>query len=161
MPRKRKSDQKSADTTSAGPEPPVPEPLVSQPADPEPKAEVPNTDGQTFAERVGQRKWKPVPDPYEISTDPVAGVRLFESKRDRQMAFKFGSGRPEDKPGEAVLDLLREAGYIWKPEYRIWAHPVRPDSAMSTRIEAGWLFEELRHLVRAEKGIPAGQDLPF
>ena len=161
MPRKRKSNQKSTETSTAGPEPPTPEPSLRQPPEPKPKIEEPVSAGQNFAQRVGQRKWKPVPDPLEISTDPLAGIRLFESKRDRQMAFKFGAGRPEDRPSQAIVEMLMEGGYEEKLEDGIWTHSVRPDSAMNTRIEAGWLFEELRHLLRAEKGIPAWQDLPF
>ncbi|HLJ95895.1 MAG TPA: hypothetical protein VKU02_22160 [Gemmataceae bacterium] len=46
-------------------------------------------DGQTFAERVGQKKRVTAPDPFGIARDNFAGVRLFESKQDRQMAIKF------------------------------------------------------------------------
>ena len=64
------------------------------------------------------------------------------------MAIKFGQGRPEDKPSQAVIDLLKEAGYRWNPADRIWAHTVRSDSAMSTRIEAEWLYQEIRQMIR-------------
>ena len=53
------------------------------------------------------------------------------------MAIKFGEGRPEDKPSQAVIDTMKEAGYRWNPSDRIWAHPVRPESAMSTRHRSG------------------------
>ena len=46
----------------------------------------------SFAERVGKKQWKPAPDPFGIVTDYQVGVRLFESKNDRQMAFMFGDG---------------------------------------------------------------------
>ena len=118
-------------------------------------------DGQSFADRVGQKKWVPAPDPFGIATDNLAGVRLFESKQDRQMAIKFGEGRPEDKPSQAVIDKMKEAGYRWNPADRIWAHPVRPDSAMSTRIDAEKLYQEVRQMIRQEKGIEAGQEVPF
>ena len=83
------------------------------------------------------------PDPFGIATDHLAGVRLFESKQDRQMAIKFGDGRPEDKPSQAVIDRMKEAGFRWNPADRIWAHPVRPESAMRTRIEAERLYQEV------------------
>jgi hypothetical protein len=145
MSRKRTPDQESTETTTAVSDPPAAE------AKPE---------GQSFADKVGQRKWIPAPDPFGIATDNLAGVRLFESKRDRQMAIKFGQGRPEDKPSQAVIDLLKEAGYRWKPADRVWTHPVTPDSAMSTRIEAEWLYQEIRQIIRQEKGIEPGQELP-
>lgn len=115
-----------------------------------------NDNQQSFAERVGQRKFASAPDPFGIAADYVAGVRLFESKRDRQMALKF-----DEKPGQAVIDKLKEAGYRWNPADRIWAHPVRADSAMTTRIEAERLYQEVRQMVRQEKGIETSPEIPF
>jgi hypothetical protein len=146
MSRKRTPDKESTETPATVAEPPAAE------AKPE---------GQTFAERVGQKKWVATPDPFGIATDNVTGIRLFESKQDRQMAIKFGEGRPEDKPSQAVIDKLKEAGYRWNPADRIWAHPVWPDSAMTTRIEAEKLYQELRQMIRREKGIEARQEVPF
>ena len=84
-------------------------------------AEPPAPEGQSFAERVGQKKRPAAPDPFGIATDNLAGIRLFESRHDRQMAIKFGEGRPEDKPSQAVIDKLKDAGYRWNPADRIWA----------------------------------------
>jgi hypothetical protein len=116
-------------------------------------------DSPSFAERVGPRKWVPAPDPFGIVTDYQVGVRLFESKKDRRMAIKFGEGRPEDKPSQAVIDHLKEAGYRWNPSEKIWAHPVRSDTAMSTRIEAERLHREICDMIRQEKGIEAGPEV--
>ena len=125
----------------------------------EPAAAETNAQGQSFADRVGQKKR--APDPFGIAADSVAGVRLFESKRDRQMAIKFGDGRPEDKPSQAVIDTMKEAGYRWNPVDRLWAHPIHADSAMATRIEAERLYQEVRQMIRQEKGIETGQEIPF
>jgi hypothetical protein len=88
------------------------------------------------------------PDPFGIAGDYVAGVHLFESRQDRQMAIKF-----DEKPGQPVLDRLKEAGYRWNPSERVWTHPVRQASAMSTRIEAKRLFQDIRESIRHEKGL--------
>ena len=109
--------------------------------------------GQGFAEKVGKKKWTPAPDPFGLAVDNVAGVRLFESKQDRQMAMKFGNGHIEDKPSQAVIDRLKVAGYRWNPSERIWAHPVRMESAMSTRVEAKRLYLEVCQMIRMEKGV--------
>jgi hypothetical protein len=143
--RERTPDETSTETTTA----------TAEPAGPETE-----TDRPSFAERVGQRKWVADPDPFGIASDNLAGVRLFESKRDRQVAIKFGEGRPEDKPGQTVIDRLKEAGYHWNPTDRIWAHPVG-DSAMSTRIQAERLYQEVRQMVRKDKGIESGPEVPF
>ena len=147
MSRKRAPGQEpAAEGTSAVAEPPVNETQA---------------EGRSFAERVGQRKVSFAPDPFGIAADYVAGVQLFESKRERQMAIKFGQGRPEDKPSQAVIEMVKEAGYRWNPADRIWSHPVRPESAMTTRIEAERLYQGVRQMIRQEKGIDAGQEIPF
>jgi hypothetical protein len=143
--RKRSSDQPSTETTTAVAEPPAAET---------------NPDRASFAERVGQKKWAPA-DPFCIATDNLAGVRLFESKRDRQMAIKFGEGRLEDKPSQTVIDKMKEADYRWNPSDRIWAHPIGADSAMSTRITGQRLYQEVCQMIRQEKGIEAGHEVPF
>src|SRR5579862_2752709 len=91
-------------------------------------------DQHSFAERVGRRKPVSGPDPFEIAVDVATGVRLFESKRDQQVAIKFGEGRPEDKPSQAVIELLKQAGFRWNRSHKIWARALTPESSMSTRI---------------------------
>jgi hypothetical protein len=145
-PRKHTPDQESPETTTAVAEPPAAEAKA---------------DGQSFADRVGQKKSVAAPDPFGIATDTLAGVRLFESKRDRQMAIKFGQGRPEDKPSQAVIDKMKEAGYRWNPSDKIWVHPVTSQSALSIRIEAEKLYQEVRQMIRQEKGIEAAPEVPF
>ena len=97
-----------------------------------------------------------IPDPFGIASDNLAGVRLSESKRDRRMAIQFGQGRPEDKPSQDVLDTMKGAGYRWNPSERMWTHPVHPESAMTTRIEAERLYEDVCQMIRQEKGIETG-----
>ena len=54
------------------------------------------------------------------------------------MAIKF-----DEKPSRAVLDKMHDAGWVWKQADRIWAHAVTPESAMSTRIKAERLYQEV------------------
>jgi hypothetical protein len=153
MSRKRTSDQTPSTETTAA----VAEPGAAA-NDNTPAAD----DNQpSFAERVGQKQRPSAPDPFGIAGDYLAGVRLFESKQDRQMAIKFGEGRPEDKPSQAVIDKLKDAGYRWNPNHKIWTQPVRGDSAMRTRIDAERLYQEIRTMIREEKGIEPGQEVPF
>ncbi len=135
----------------AAPTPPLAPPLVEA-ADPIP----------SFAERVGPKKvWPAAADPFAVAADALAGVRLFESRRDRQMAIQFADGRAADKPSRAVIDTMKEAGYRWNPSDRVWAHPVRPESARGTRIEAERLYQEVCTMIRQEKGVESGPEIPF
>ena len=147
MSRKRTPDEQPAEVSTAVAEPP---------AAANGNAPAANDNKPSFAERVGQRQRVSAADPYGIAGDYLAGIRLFESKRDRQMALKF-----EEKPSQAVIDKLKDTGYRWNPVDKIWAHPVRADSAMSTRIEAERLYQEVRQMIREEKGIETSQEVPF
>jgi hypothetical protein len=146
MSRKRTPDepstQREAAATTATAEPPSPE----------------NTEQtQTFVERLEQQRRRArIPDPFGIARDNEAGVRLFESRRDRVMAIEF-----DEKPSQPVLDALKGAGYRWNPRDKVWVHPVQLESARTTRIEASRLYEQVRGMIRQEKGIEAAPEIPF
>jgi hypothetical protein len=122
----------------------------------DPSAPDAGAEPRSFAERVGRRKPVSGPDPFEIAVDVAAGVRLFESKRYRQVAIKF-----VDKPSPAVIDKLKEAGFRWNRNDKIWARPVTADAAMSVRIEAERLYQEVRDMIRQDKGTEAEQGVPI
>jgi len=154
MSRKRKSTTQESTNDTSSP--------TSEPSDATPGVEPATNASQTgFAAQVGQRTGIPIPDPFSIAGDYLAGVRLFESKRDRQIAIKFGEGRPEDKPSQEVIGKLKETGYRWNPADRIWAHPLEPASAMTTRIDGEKLFQDICQMIRKEKGIATEQHIPF
>ncbi|HZZ80812.1 MAG TPA: hypothetical protein VFE62_20080 [Gemmataceae bacterium] len=160
MSRKRKSETNSIDVTTDATEQSsekIPTATVAPPAD----APALNQANAGHADRVGQRKYDPAPDPFGIATDSVARVRLFESTEDRQVALKFGDGSTEQKPSQAVIDKVKAAGFRWNPQHRIWTFPVRQDSARTTRIDAEKLFQEVRQMIRREKGLENGQGVPL
>lgn len=162
MARKRKSttqEEPPAVTTSSTTSTVVAEPI---PGIAEPPAGITEQTSDatenrpSFAERVGQRKGTIQPDPFGIAGDYLAGVRLFESRRDHQMALKF-----VEKPSHAVISKLKEAGYRWNPADMIWAQPVWPATAMTTRIKAERLYQEISQMIREEKGIENSPEIPF
>jgi hypothetical protein len=159
MPRKRKPDQPAKDAEAA-----TTTMLMEEQADtivePEPAAVVEQTPPEqtpTFVERFAGRSNRPlVPDPFAIALDNEAGVRLFENKQARVMALKF-----DDKPAQPILDKVKDAGFRWNPTDLVWTKPVRGDSAMATRIDAERLYQEVRQMIRQDKGVDAEQDIPF
>jgi hypothetical protein len=155
MSRKRTPDQKPTDTNTTEA---TAQDTGTATAEPTPAANdnvaAANDNRPSFAERVGQRMRVSAADPYVIAADPALGVRLYESKRDRQMAIKF-----EDKPSRAVLDRMHDAGWVWKQADKIWAHAITPETAATTRIRAERLYQEACTMIRQEIG--AGQEVPF
>jgi hypothetical protein len=167
MPRKRKSKETTTDTETAAATATIeaqPDTSVEPQADtsvaPEPAPiveQTPTDQTPSFVERLGERISRAVtPDPYTIALDNAAGVRLFESRRDRVMAIRF-----DEKPAQPVIDRIKEEGYRWNATDRVWTHAVQSDSAMSTRIDAERLYQEVRQMIRHDKGIDANQDIPF
>jgi hypothetical protein len=155
MTRKRTSDQKTTETsTNETAATDTSTAVAGPPAAANDNLPAANDNQPSFAERVGQRVRVSAADPYVIAADPVLGVRLYESKRDRQMAIKF-----DEKPSRAVLDRMHDAGWVWKQAYRIWAHALTPESAVSTRINAERLYQEICKMIRQEIG--AGQEVSF
>ena len=155
MSRKRTPDQQTTETTTT--ETTAPETgtaLAEPPAAANDNAPAANDNRPSFAERVGQRIRVSAADPYVIAADHVIGVRLYESKRDRQMAIKF-----EEKPSRAVLDKMHDAGWGWRQADKIWAHAITEETAAVTRIKAERLYQECRTMIRQEIG--AGQEVPF
>ena len=152
MPRKRKSDQPTkAPETAQEPE------AATATITAEPQATQTSESPPSFVERLGERSNRMVmPDPFGIAGDNLAGVRLFESRRDRVMAIKF-----DQRPSQAVIDMVKKAGYRWNPTDQVWTHPVLAGSAMSTRIDAERLYQEVRQMIRQDRGIINEQDIPF
>ena len=155
MSRKRTPDQQTTDTSTT--------PTTAQdtgtaiaepPAAANDNTPAANDNQRSFAERVGQRVRVSAADPYVIAADPALGVRLYESKSDRQMAIKF-----EEKPSRAVLDKMHDAGWVWRQADKIWAHALTPESAATTRIKSERLYQEVCTMIRQEIG--AGQEVPF
>ncbi len=171
MPRKRTTDQSSTDSDSSDlpsatilTEGATIEAVLLQAVDQGQAVEnaLPADDVEPRRSVVGRieeerRKKGPVaPDPFGIAGDYAAGVRLFESKQDRVMAIKF-----DEKPSPEVLERLRLSGYRWNPREKVWVHPITPEVARTTRIDAERLYQVVRGMIREEKGIESGQEIPF
>lgn len=166
MARKRKATPptKEADnfTTTATVEPPVETQVEVPPVQSQPvEAQVVDTPAvenpSSFVERLGDRHRRPsIPDPFLIASDNLAGARLFESKRDRVMAIGFN-----ERPIQAVLDLVKQAGFRWNPQEFVWMRAISPDSVAASRIEAERLYQQACQMIRQEKGTDTGQDIPF
>lgn len=159
MPRKRTSKGATPPETII-PVQPVPEPQPTEPvgtAVQEPPAPEEAEQQPSFVERVQQQRGRGIAsDPFGIAGDYEAGVRLLENRRYRQMAIKF-----EEKPSQEVLERVKSAGYRWNQHDKAWVHPIPKESARATRIDAERLYQEVRAMIRQDKGIDAGQEVPF
>ena len=146
MPRKRTPDQPTTETETT---------TSTAVAEPEPDQNSEQT--LSFVERVGERNNRnTTPDPFNIASDIAAGVRLFENRQDRLMVIKF-----DEKPIRDVIEKMKDSGFRWNPRDKVWVHPIRSESARTTRIEAERLYQEVRQMIRQDKGIEADREIPF
>lgn len=127
-------------------EPPVPQAPEVPAAAPEP----------SFVEKLARQRTGIVPDPFGIAGDYEAGVRLFENRRERLMAIKF-----DQKPGPEVLTRLKDDGFRWNPRDQVWVHPIYPDQARRIRIDAERTYQDVRQMIRDERGLGTSPDIPF
>jgi hypothetical protein len=110
-----------------------------------------------FVEKLArQRNPGIVPDPFGIAGDYEAGVRLFENRRDRLMVIKF-----EQKPSSEVLTRMKDGGFRWNPRDQVWVHPIYPDQARQIRIEAERTYQDVTQMIRQERGLSQGPEVPF
>jgi hypothetical protein len=154
MSRKRTTDQSTTDTdTQATPTTTiVTEGATLEAVSPEAKEQT-----TSFVARIERERQKGKGnDPFGIAGDYAVGVRLIEDRQDRLMVLKF-----DEKPSQAVIDRLKDAGFRWNPRDKAWVYPIRPDFARTIRVEAERLYQEVRGMIRQEKGIEAGQEIPF
>lgn len=175
MPRKRTPKNTTSETTTP-PDTPTASPVETPPAPPseelnpaellrqatatavmEPVQTEAAPEPQSFVEKVlRERQPGIVPDPFGIAGDPEAGVRLFENRRERLMVIKF-----EKRPGGDVLDRMKDAGFRWNPRDQVWVLPIHPEYARRIRVEAERVYQDVRQMVRQEKGLETSQEIPI
>lgn len=124
----------------------------------QPAAETPAAEPQpSFVEKLArQRNPGIVPDPFGIAGDYEVGIRLFENRRDRLMVIKF-----EQKPSAEVLTHMKDSGFRWNPRDQVWVHPIYPEQARQIRIAAERTYQEVRQMVRQERGLGESPEIQF
>jgi hypothetical protein len=105
-----------------------------------------------------ETKRNPGPDPHVIEIDPQAGARLLSRHRyyDKALeryAFRDVQIKFDEKPGQAILDKIKEAGFDWDQEDKAWSKKVARDEAIRTRVDAERLFKEVAGMLREAKGL--------
>lgn len=91
-----------------------------------------------------------IPKPFGYKQDAVAGVRLLEDRRFKQLQLKF-----REKPSEAVRAVVAEAGWRWRPHEEHWTKQTPAEKGWQTRAEADALYERVVTTIRAEMGVTA------
>jgi hypothetical protein len=87
-------------------------------------------DGPELHPPPPQRTWS---DPYkQIFSSSAKGFEMGENRRFKQRVFKFS-----ERPDQAVIDVLKEHGFTYRPNEKAWTIPANPETRA--------LSEELAH----------------
>jgi hypothetical protein len=101
----------------------------------------------SVAEVVGKKSYTPAPDPFQFAHDNLAGVRLLESRKYREMQIAF-----DEKPSPQVIDKAKECGFRWNNQEKLWALKLNPSTANRDRVEGQRAYREIADMIRAERG---------
>jgi len=95
-----------------------------------------------------------LPDPFELEMirlgpdNSSPSMRLYRSNRSQLMAIHF-----DEKPAEQYTQQLREAGWRWRQDDKVWAQKLDRDRRWSTQADAEKLFRDIGNAIRADLGL--------
>lgn len=107
----------------------------------------PEVDGSPAA-GAGKKQYTPTADPFQFAHDNLAGVRLLESRKHREMQLAF-----KEKPSKQVIDKAKEFGFRWNNQEKLWALRLNASTANQDRIDGQRAFREIVDMIRDERGI--------
>jgi hypothetical protein len=139
MSKKHTQSKQPEDTSYEPPMDAITQDLASHPAD---QSEAPPAGSD------GKQKYQPLPDPFSIAMDAVAGVQHLRSNRFKQFQLRF-----EEKPPEVVLATLKEHKYRWAPKDQAWVKSFQHQEAFSASVESERLYEQVCKQLRELKGV--------
>jgi len=99
-------------------------------------------------------------DPFGVEsillgpTNDSPRIRLLRSNKFQQMQIKF-----DEKPADNHLDMLRDNGWTWRNQEKVWTIQLDKESRWKTQADAEYLFREIGNAIRAEKGLEPVQEL--
>jgi hypothetical protein len=99
------------------------------------------------AAAVEKKQYPPVTDPFQLAHDNLAGARLLESRKRYEMLLAF-----EEKPTPEVLDKVKEHGFRWNNQEKLWTLKIGRDTANQDRMNGQRAYRAVADMIRAERG---------
>jgi hypothetical protein len=130
----------------------VPDVYDQMAADREGAETQPPSGGETAGE--GAKARVTLPDPRELEMirlgpdNSSPSMRLYRSNRSQLMAMHF-----DEKPAEQYTQQLREAGWRWRQDDKVWAKKFDRDRRWATQADAEKLFRDIGNAIRADLGL--------
>jgi hypothetical protein len=103
------------------------------------------------SEAVGdesERRYPPEPNPRSWVHHNQAGVRLRERREPYQSEILFA-----EKPSQEVIDYVKDQGFRWNGQERMWTRPVDYVSQAQDRLVASRTYSKVVDMILQEKGV--------
>src|SRR5579863_4449571 len=125
----------------------------------EPTQEVTETTSEQGIEREpgDEAARRPIPNPMRWTNDNAAGVEYATSREPYEAQIRFQDG----KPSEQVRQHLKDNGFSWKPQEKIWARPIKFSSKAQDEETGRRVSAKVIAMIREEKGIPSEPGIPI
>ena len=138
---------------------------------PDTQREAAHEDGHSHAERVTRRESVITPSGLTYhKTDVLAGIKQGEgfrlidvtNQQGEQVQVKVRDAvlQFQEKPSPEVTTVLKDAGFRWRAEDRLWTRPIKRDTAWQDRAHADATFEAVSKQTRTERGITHSVGMP-
>jgi len=96
------------------------------------------------------------PNPRAWETNNEAGVeyRTRSDPYEAQLMFR-------EKPSQAVIDYVKNQGFRWNGQDKVWVRPIRFETREQDRLIARRAYDEVVKMALKEKGISTDAEVAF
>lgn len=125
--------------------------------EPKPEAATPDADPKSEEQDANQSKRLDPVELIRITLGPDNSspkMRLFRNNRAQLLAVEF-----DEKPAEKYLQELREAGWRWRSDDKVWAKKLDRDQRWATQAEAEKLVHRIGNAIRGDLGLEPNQSI--
>lgn len=95
------------------------------------------------------KKYAPEANPRPWAHSNKVGVEFFTHREPYQSEIVF-----EEKPSQAVIDHLKDNGFEWKSQAKLWARPNGYKTDAQDKLTARRIYNQVVDMMLEEKGLP-------
>jgi hypothetical protein len=103
---------------------------------------------------AGKKQYPPVADPFQVAHDNLAGAKLLESRRRRELLLVFDA-----KPSPEVIAKVKEHGFRWNNTEKLWVRKIAHEAANQDRLEGHRAYRSVVSMIRTERGHQSAAEL--
>jgi hypothetical protein len=104
-----------------------------------------------------EKQYPPEPNPRTWAENMQVGVQLRTRREPFEAELAF-----QDKPSQGVIDFVKDNGFRWNREAKVWSRPVGYSTQAQDRLIASRTYHKAVEMILKEKGLtPQPEQQPF